>query len=74
MDNDELLRELDAFLDRYGIADSTFGIRCLNDSHLVARIRAGRTIRRSTILKIRNYIADFEARVAMRVKESDSVA
>jgi hypothetical protein len=60
MDNDELLRELDAFLDRYGIADSTFGIRAANDSHLVERIRnRPAAIRRSTILKIRKYMARF---------------
>ena len=76
MNNDELLRELDDWMAEKGVSDSTFGILAINDSHLVARIRAGRTIRRSTILKIKNYIADFEARVATRVavltKESDS--
>jgi hypothetical protein len=60
MDNDELLRELDAFLDRYGIADSTFGIRAVGDSHLVQRIRDSRPIRRSTILKIRKFMARYE--------------
>ena len=60
MKNDELIRELDAFLDRYGLADSTFSIRAINDSHLLERVRAGRPIRRSTILKIRKYIARYE--------------
>ena len=60
MNNDELLRELDAFLDRYGIADSTFGIRATNDSHLLERVRAGRPIRRSTVVKIKKYIARYE--------------
>tara|TARA_R110002072_G_scaffold257454_2_gene416172 strand:+ start:289 stop:489 length:201 start_codon:yes stop_codon:yes gene_type:complete len=61
MNNDELLRELDSFLDRYGIADSTFGIRAVGDSHLVERIRnRPAAIRRSTILKIRKYIARYE--------------
>jgi hypothetical protein len=60
MNNDELIRELDAFLDRYGIADSTFGIRAVGDSHLVQRIRDSRPIRRSTILKVRKYMARFE--------------
>jgi hypothetical protein len=60
MNNDELIRELDSFLNRYGIADSTFGIRAVGDSHLVQRIRNGRPIRRSTILKIRKYIARYE--------------
>lgn len=59
MNNDELLRELDSFLDRYGIADSTFGIRAVGDSHLVRRIRDGRPIRRSTVVKVKRYIARY---------------
>jgi hypothetical protein len=60
MNSQELIAELDSFLDRYGIADSTFGIRAANDSHLVERIRNGRPIRRSTVLKIRKYMARYE--------------
>jgi hypothetical protein len=60
MNNDELIRELDAFLNRHGIADSTFSIRATNDSHLLERVRAGRPIRRSTVLKIRKYMARYE--------------
>jgi len=61
MNNQEsLIAELDEFMTRHGIADSTFGIRCLNDSHLLERIRDGRPIRRSTILKIRKYMARYE--------------
>jgi hypothetical protein len=62
MNNQEsLIAELDSFLDRHGIADSTFGIRAVGDSHLVERIRARpAAIRRSTILKIRKYMARYE--------------
>jgi hypothetical protein len=61
MNNDELIRELDDFMTRHGVADSTFGIRCLNDSHLLERVRAGKPIRRSTILKIKKYMARYLA-------------
>ena len=61
MNNQEsLIAELDAFLNRHGIADSTFGIRAVGDSHLIKRIRDNRPIRRSTVLKIRKYIARYE--------------
>ena len=60
MNNDELIRELDSFLNRYGIADSTFGIRAVGDSHLIKRIRDGRPIRRSTVLKIKKFMARYE--------------
>jgi hypothetical protein len=60
MNNGELIRELDSFLDRYGIADSTFGIRATNDSHLLERVRAGKPIRRSTVLRVRKFMQRYE--------------
>jgi hypothetical protein len=56
-DHADLLAELDAFLNRHGLADSTFGLRATGDSHLLARIRAGRPLRRSTILRVRRFMA-----------------
>jgi hypothetical protein len=58
--NDELLRELDRFLERHGFSDSTFGLRATGDGHLVRRIRDGRAIRRSSIVKIRRFMARYE--------------
>jgi hypothetical protein len=60
IDHAELLRELDAFLNRRGIADSTFGIRAVGDAHLIKRIRDGKPIRRSTVLKVRKFMARVE--------------
>ena len=60
MNNDELIRELDAFMTRHGLADSTFSLLATNDSHLIKRIRDNRPIRRSTILKVRKYIARYQ--------------
>jgi len=59
--NDDLLRELDRFLERHGFSDSTFGLRATGDGHLVRRIRDGRAIiRRSSIVKIRRFMARYE--------------
>ena len=57
MDHTDLLAELDAFLERHGLSDSTFGLRATGDGHLVARIRAGRPVRRSTVLRVRRFMA-----------------
>jgi hypothetical protein len=56
-DHADLLAELDAFMVRHGLADSTFSLRVTGDSHLVARIRAGRPLRRSTVLRVRRFMA-----------------
>jgi len=57
MDHSDLLAELDAFLERHGLSDSTFGLRATGDGHLVSRIRAGRPVRRSTVLRVRRWMA-----------------
>jgi len=58
--NDDLLRELDDFMTRHGFSDSTFGLRATGDGHLIKRIRDGRAIRRSTIVKVKRFVARHE--------------
>ena len=60
MKRDALIQELDIFLDRHGLADTRFGILAVGDGHLVKRIRDGRPIRRSTVLRLRRFMARFE--------------
>jgi len=48
----ELLEEIDRFLDRHGMSDTTFGVGAVNNSHLVSRLRHGKSVRRSSIIKI----------------------
>jgi hypothetical protein len=60
--NIELLRELDLdrFLARFGLSDTQFGILATGDGHLLRRIRDGRAIRRSTIVKVKRFMARYE--------------
>jgi hypothetical protein len=60
MDQNDLLRDLDDFMTRHGFSDSTFGLRATGDGHLIKRIRDGRAIRRSSIVKIRRFMARYE--------------
>jgi hypothetical protein len=58
--NDELLRELDDFMTRHGFSDSSFGVLATGDGHLVRRVRDGKAIRRSTIVKVKRFMARHE--------------
>ena len=58
--NDDLLRDLDDFMTRHGFSDSTFGVLATGDGHLIRRIRDGRAIRRSTIVKVKRFVARHE--------------
>ena len=54
----ELLREIDAFVNANGIAETTFGRLAINDGKLVTRLRDGKGITTGTVEKIRSYIRD----------------
>ena len=54
----DLLREIDAFVRRAGMAPTTFGRLAANDGKLVARLRGGKGITTGTVEKIRSYIRD----------------
>ncbi len=54
----ELLREIDAFVRRAGMAPTTFGRLAANDGKLVARLRSGKGITTRTVEKVRAYMRD----------------
>ena len=60
MQREPLLQELDDWMDKFGISDTRFGQLSVGDGHLVKRIRDGKTIRRSTVLKIRKFCQRYE--------------
>ena len=62
--NEALLQELTSFMVRDGVSDSTFGLLAIGDGHLVKRIRNGKQIRRSTVLRIRKFMQRYELDVA----------
>ena len=55
----ELLTELEAFLDKSGMPPTTFGLRSCNDAHAVRRLREGYgvTMRRADIM--RQFMRDY---------------
>jgi len=55
-----LLDEVESFCRRHGLADSRFGaLTPVNDTHLVDRMRSG-MLRRSTMNKVRQFMARYE--------------
>ena len=52
----ELLAEIEAFLRTRKIAETTFGLRAVNDGKFVPRLRAGANMTLSTISKAREYM------------------
>jgi hypothetical protein len=62
-----LLAEIEQFMERHGISDATFGEKALKDGHLISEMRSARTasrsprkLRRSTVNRLRRFMARFE--------------
>lgn len=54
--NSQILAEIDAFIFDSGIAESTFGLRAVNDGKFVRRLRGGGRLYRETEERVRDYI------------------
>lgn len=52
-DNADLLAEIEAALARTGEAETAFGYRIMRDKSLIATLRRGRDVKRSTERRIR---------------------
>jgi hypothetical protein len=58
--NADLLHDVQEFMVRHGISDSSFGVLATGDGHLIRRIRDGRAVRRSTVVRVRRFMARHE--------------
>jgi len=54
-----LLRDIESFCRRAGMAESTFGREAVNDGKLCSRLRSGRDVTLETAARIRRYINNF---------------
>ena len=55
-----LLRDIESFCRKVGIAESTFGREAVNDGKLCSRLRSGRNVTLDTAARIRRHIEGFE--------------
>lgn len=57
VDNDSIIREVEGFIAKTGMAESTLGRKALNDGKAIARLREGKRMWPETIEKLRAFIA-----------------
>jgi len=60
---EDLLAEIDAYLEKYEMAPSAFGRLVMNDGHFVTRIRAGGQVLSRTVDRVRAFMANYGADV-----------
>jgi hypothetical protein len=56
MSNQDILKDVDGFLGKTGMAESTLGRKALNDGKAIARLRAGKRMWPETIDKLREFM------------------
>lgn len=57
---EELINDIDAFIQRTGMSAASFGLAVARDNKLVSRLRSGRDILTGTADKIRDFMASYE--------------
>ena len=60
----ELLREIEAFLDRHDMERTPFGLASCGNAKIIPQLEAGSTPRRRTLRKIRDFMAAKDAELA----------
>jgi hypothetical protein len=61
-----LLRKIECFLDKTGMAPTSFGDKALGDPSLINNLRKGRELRHRTTLKVRAFMAAAPTRKRQR--------
>ncbi len=57
---DDLLKEMEAFVIAHDFEDTPFGLAVMNDPNLLRDVREGRKLRRRTVRKIRDFMAQYK--------------
>lgn len=55
----DILTDIEAFRERVGLPETTFGRRAIGDANLIAGLRAGRELRRSTEHRVRTFMVTY---------------
>lgn len=58
---ESFLREIEAFIAESGMAESTFGIRAVNDGKLLDRLRGQGSVTTRTMHRVEQFIASHRA-------------
>lgn len=70
---DTLLKEIEAYCRRTGLAESTFGRQVVNDGKLCARLRNGKNVTLDTAERIRSFISSKQADSTSAPEDADAV-
>jgi len=71
---EQLISEIEAFLERHQMYPTTFGRLAANDTALVSRLRNGASVRLDTADRLRKFMADYRPPKPRRATMGNAVA
>ncbi len=69
---DQILAEIEAFLERHKMSAGEFGIQCMRNPSFVYRLRRGQGILDSSIDRARAFMAEHDKRPLARRRKAES--
>lgn len=58
-EREKLLRDIEAFIAKHGMPETVFGVKAMNDTALLTKLRRGRSVRIDTAEKLRRFMREF---------------
>lgn len=72
--NQQLLSEVEAFIERHGISASRFGTLAMNNPSFVLRLRQGANVTSESVVRARTWMAEYAPPKPRRARGNDRVA
>jgi hypothetical protein len=70
----KLLADIEAFIEKAGLAASKFGVLTMNDPAFVGRLRSGGDVRTETAAKVRTFIREHQNSATPKRRAESRVA
>ena len=70
----QLISEIELYCREWGVAESTFGRKVVNDGKFVGRLREGKGVTTTTVAKVRKYISKDSENLSADADDNDKAA
>lgn len=73
-EQEKLLRDIETFLAKHDMPETVFGVKAMNDTALLIKLRKGRTVRIDTAEKLRRFMREYKTDGKPRPRQSAHAA
>lgn len=59
-EREKLLKDIESFIAEHNMPETVFGVRAMNDTALLTKLRRGRSVRIDTAERLRKFMASYK--------------